>query len=381
MPPTPPTTDPEIDQEVRIRVYDNDLNPSSPIEEFICTFEPTADGFGAQLELEDKINGNSEYIRVANNALNWTNTVPAPTSLAKVTFEGGADGSTPTSSQIARAWDRFDDVEQINVNVLMSGGYTDVTILQKIDAVANKRKDAIGILDVPSNSQNPAAAVNFRNLLNLNSSRSLLYAPDIRVKDTATDRIIYIPPSGHVGQRIAYTDRVEGPSRSFAGLNRGIIRVLGLRHLYNSGQRQTLSESQVNYIRSVEGAGVTVWEQWTLQNKLSALSFGSVRRITDVLEKSISQSLLYGLQEPNDDFLAARIISAIRRYMDTLVYNRDIQPGFTVISDRTNNPPNVLGAGQRNVHVYFTPTLPANRIELTVVLTRQGADISALLAA
>ena len=367
--------------ELVVRVYDTDISVDTPVEEFDASFEDEIDGFGNSLDLESRINGVSNYIIVHNNYKNIAGAIHTVVSNPPTRLTGGENGASPTTLDVVQGWNDFKDNEQVDVNILINGGYTTQEVHRKMRDIANIRQDAVALLDMPSDKQSSNNAVIYRsNTLNINSNRVGLFTPDALIFDETHGKRIYIPPSGLVAQRIAYTDKVGTPSRSFAGLNRGIISVLGLRHLYDRGERGLLSGSQINYLRFLTGQGFALWEQWTQTSKLSALSYMSVRRITDVIEKSVSRALLYSLQEPNDDFLGLQIVQMVEDYLTTLVSSRDIQANFKVISDSSNNPPNVVGGGQRNVDVYFTPVLPANRILLTVVITRQGADISALLA-
>ncbi|WP_438451105.1 hypothetical protein, partial [Listeria monocytogenes] len=79
--------------------------------------------------------------------------------------------------------------------------------------------------------------------------------------------------SGWAGALCARTDRVANPSFSPAGLNRGIVNVLGTRYTYDQGQMDALFQAQVNYTQTFVGQGIALWEQQTLAAQMSALSW------------------------------------------------------------------------------------------------------------
>ncbi|MGF4020936.1 phage tail sheath subtilisin-like domain-containing protein, partial [Staphylococcus aureus] len=142
------------------------------------------------------------------------------------------------------------------------------------DSLAQQRGDCVALLDVPSNAQQFQQAINYRNLqLNLNSTYSALFAPDVLEADTINGKQQYVPFSGWAGALCARTDRVANPSFSPAGLNRGIVNVLGTRYTYDQGQMDALFQAQVNYTQTFVGQGIALWEQQTLAAQMSALSW------------------------------------------------------------------------------------------------------------
>jgi phage tail sheath protein FI len=272
------------------------------------------------------------------------------------------------------------DTEAIKVNILINGGYCSSTVQLAMDAVAAARGDAVAVLDVPSASQSVQSALDYRNItLNLNSSRSALYTPDVLIQDTYNNMPIYVPPSGYVAACFARTDYVAQPWYAPAGLNRGLLRVQGVRYKYNKDQRDMLAPAQVNYIRNFPGKGIAVWEQRTLQTKQSALSWVSVRRLFDVIEVSVSDFLLYSVHEPNDDWLRIQIVGAIGEFLEAVRLARGLKK-YLVKCDTENNPAWITGQGQLNVDLYAEPVLPAEKIQLKTIITRQGVDFQELIA-
>jgi phage tail sheath protein FI len=224
------------------------------------------------------------------------------------------------------------------------------------------------------------AAINYRNLqLNLNSTYSGLFSPDVLEADTINGQQQYVPFSGQAAARCAYTDSVANPSFSIAGLNRGLLSVLGTRYQYDQGEMDALFQAQVNYTQTFVGQGTALWEQQTLAAEMSALSWLSVRRIVNVIKVALYQFLLYSLQEPNDDFLGRQIVSSCSDYLQTIQNARGIT-AFTVVSDTSNNTAQDFNTGVRNVTVIIIPTIPVHIINLQVVISQQGVSFTEALS-
>lgn len=358
----------------QVKVFDMLINPSVPRETWDVTFHDNVDGFGQQTELAAKINdvsSGSKYIRVTNPARSYA-TVPLMFTTARMSLAGGNSGSAATDSDLVNGWNIFADKEQVNVTLLINGGYSSPAVQLKMDAIATTRQDAIAILDLPSSYQTPAAALDYRNnKLNLNSNYSAIYGPDLYILDSYNGIQLYVPPSGHIAAVYARNDRVADAWFAPAGLNRGQLKVLGLRQVYNSGDRELLAGAQINYVRKFPGQGYVVMEAWTLQAKMSALSFVPVRRLLIVVENAVAKALLYSLWEPNDPILRLQIVGMIADYLETIRKRRGINK-YLVVCDDSNNSPNTTGRGVLNVDVYVEPTLPVQQISLRMIVTRQG---------
>lgn len=376
----PPTiTNYVFSKEFKVQVFDMLQSVFFPVEEYLCSLDNALDGFGQQKEITQKINPYSNFIRVVSNAISFPLGQPAVYSVAQTRLVVGSSGSAVTSSDIANGWTQYQDVEAIDVQLLINGGYANPTVQLKMDTVAKLRGDAVSILDMPAANQKAQAAVDYRRLvLNLNSNRSAIYTPDLLIADTYNNKTLFIPPAGHAASVYARTDRVAEAWFAPAGLNRGILNVQDVRVRYTKGDRDLLQTSQINYTRFFPGQGKAIFEQRTLQANNTALSFMNVRRLMDILEKSISRSLLYNVFDPNDDFTRRQIVEKCRRYLTYIKQRRGINQ-FEVVCDKRNNPPYITGQGQLNVDIYVTPILPAEKIQLTAVITRQGANFQELI--
>jgi len=377
-----PVTAPTPTTQFKTNIFDSAISTSNPVETFDTTLEREIDGFGVQLEIEDVINNNSSLIRVKNNTIALLS-VPTifSTPAAATLFAGGNDGATITNSDLILGWDKFISTEIYDPTILINAGSgTNPAVQLKMDAVCQSRQDAVCILDVPPTQQAPNKAIDYRRLtLNLNSNRAMLVSPDTLQVDPFNNFQLFVPQSGKVAGRMAFTDRISNPGRSPAGPNRGIYsETLGVRFNYNDGEREVLARNRVNYARVFPGGGIILWEQFTLQDKFSALSFMNVRRIVDIIEQSIKVALRFSLQEPSDDFTRSQIVQIVTEFLDSLKTARILED-FGVQSDLANNPPAVRSAGQLNLDIFLIPILPAQKILLTANIVRSGVNISTLI--
>jgi phage tail sheath protein FI len=211
--------------------------------------------------------------------------------------------------------------------------------------------------------------------LNANSSYGAIYSSDPLTDDIYNGKKLYTPPSGWAAALCARTDRVAGPQFAPAGLNRGLVDILGLREEYNPQERTDLFNAQVNYIRKFVGLGTSVFEQSTLQAKASALSWLSVRRMINVIKVSVKDFLMFTIHEPNDDFTRRQVVSSVSDYLESWKNARGILD-YQVISDDSNNPPAKYNLGILTVTVFITPVIPVHEIQVDVVITKAGVSFS-----
>lgn len=347
-----------------------------PVESFLVSRDFRTDGFGRQMNIEEVINHRSAYIRVRQNPY----AVPVLPFLttAHEFLSGATNGSPAEEGQVALGWDLYRDPEQLDVNILIQGGYPSTAVQLKMDDICQDRMDCISVLDVPSGEQGVSPAISFRrNALNLDSSRSAMYSPDIKILDTYNDREIFVPPSGHAAAAYARTDAVAETWFAPAGMDRGRLNILGIRQIYNQGDRDALADAQINVIRVIPGAGYKIWGADTLQTMASALSNVNVRRLLNFIEKSISIAALYSVFEPNDAILQQRLKDMVNRFLQPIKYGEGLY-SFTVVCDESNNLPEVIASGDTMLDVYLDPVLPAKRIKLNAIVTKTGANFKEL---
>lgn len=361
-----------------LKVYDNSNPVGKALETWECTLTEGTDAAGTQTYVEDKVNPFSSYIQVVSNVAALAS-VPTLGTVAKSALGGGDSGAAPTSYQIANALRVFSDSQLYNTNVFINAGIADPVMQLALDQLVQDRGDAVALLDVPSSQQQFQAAIDYRNLtLNLNSTYSALFDPDLLTPDYINGKQIYVPPSGWAAALCARTDRVASPAASIAGLNRGLLPVLKQRYSFDDGKATALYNAQVNYARTFVGQGTAMWEQQTLAAQYSALSFLSVRRIVNVIKVSMYKFLLYALQEMNTDSIRRGIVNGATDYLDTIKNSGGLFD-FTVQCDNDNNPNAAANAGILVVTVVLIPQIPIHEIQLQVVISKRGVSFNETL--
>ena len=373
----PPVAAPDPTTIFTVRIFDDSISSSFPQEEFKVTYLDEVDGVGQQLEAVQRINAFSQLINVVSWVPSLLSAPPVVYATAKTSLSGGDSGSAVSNSQIALAWSTyFGDPERTKVQLLINGGYTDVTVHQAMTQVAEARGDAVAFLDVPSTSQTAEAAVTHRQLvLGIDSDYAALYSPDNLVSDTYNGKKLYTPPSGWAAAVCARTDRLVGASGAPAGLNRGIIPVLGSRYEYDGQERTDLFNAEINYMRKLIGSGTAIWEQVTLQSSNSATRWLNVRRMINVIKTSVKDFLMFSLQEPNDDFTRRQIVTACTEYLQSWKDARGILD-FSVVIDDSNNSAAAFNLGIQKVSFFITPIIPIHEIQVDVVSTKKGVSFS-----
>ena len=366
-------------QAFTVNVYSDQVSLVTPAETFSVSLLDSSNGLGIQLEIEQQINGISNYIRVASNVTAFL-TVPTVFSIAKTYLSAGSSGTAVTASDLINAWSNFEDPDRYSVQLLINGGYSLVPVQLAMLSLAESRGDAFCILDMPSSSQDTQAALDYRNLqLNINSNRGAIYTSDVYTTDPFSGKQFYCPPSGITAGVYAYTDNATFPWYAPAGLNRANLPIVSARYSYDLGDRDQLKNVEINYIRNMPGIGIAIMEARTLQTSQSALSFVSVRRLLDNIQAVAKKAQLYNLFEQNNAYTRTKVKGVVDTYCQYVANNNGINQWLTICDDR-NNPSFLASQGILVCDVLIEPTLPVERILMRYTITAQGVDLTSLVA-
>jgi len=365
--------------------YQNDDGVYELVETWKVSRKKKIDGFGKQLYLEDRINGVSKYIVVADSDL--VDTKLPKIQSTRLDLAEGSDGSAITSSELMTGWDNFINPAEVDIRLLLNGGETEVAVQTKMKTVAETRADCIAILDMPYASLNSVTdMVTFRETTqNFNSSYCALYSPWVKIYDSYNDRLVEVPPSGYIGAQMAYNDYVSNCWFAPAGFNRGVLDVISITDVFTEGERDVLYQTQINPLQTFRGEGNVIWGQKTEQAKASALDRVNVRRLMIVIEKAMAISLRSFLFEPNSELTRFRVEALLNEYLDKLSAQGAFQTegedsGYHVVCDETNNTPAVIDSNELRVDVFVKPTRAAEFIRLKATITKTGASFEELIA-
>lgn len=368
--------------------------PYSVVEAHLVSSDPTAtDDEGANIFVENWINDNSSYIRVATTAAFKNKSYKNKYQTTYTNLGGGVrnQGDSVLDGDIIEAFELYQDAESIDVNIFIDSNKS-TTVKQSILSICEARADAFGVLDVPkslvvNNKGNEAtdcrdyrfgnhSTYNF----NENSSYVATYANWLNIFDKWNSKYRWVPCSGHVAGIYANTDDVSEAWFAPAGLNRAIInQVRKLAWNPVKGERDILYKNGLNPIVSFPGQGKVIWGQKNMLDKSSAFNRVNVRRLFIIIGKAVSTALKYYLFEPNDTFTRLSVINMIDPFLRDIVARRGITD-YMIVCDGRNNTAERIDRNELWIDVYIKPTRSAEFIVLNLIATKTGASFTELVA-
>jgi hypothetical protein len=339
---------------------------------------------------------NSKYV-YATDPVDYSNThttwgQTASTSFAKppavslISLAGGTD-VVPTDSNLQTAYTLFENKEQVDISLVVTGDAS-VTVQQfVIDNVVTPRADCIALISPPSTAvvnQAGSETTNIQTWLTSLSRSSSYVVADSGWKyqlDKYNNVYRWVPLNGDVAGLCVYTDTVKDPWFSPAGFNRGAIKnCIKLAWNPTKTYRDTLYAAGVNPVVSFAGQGTVLFGDKTLQSKPSAFDRINVRRLFIALEKSIGTAAKFSLFELNDEFTRGQFVALVTPFLRDIQGRRGITD-FKVVCDTTNNTPNVVDSNQFVGDIYIKPARSINFIQLNFVAVGTGVDFTTIVNA
>ena len=307
----------------------------------------------------------------------------------KASLGSGTDDYTATNGEIATAYEKFDDAENIDLSLLLCGpsqtnadatGDTKATAVMDIatsrkDCVAfisPARADVVGVTNAITQTANVksfAEGLPSTSYASIDSGYKYMY-------DKYNDVYRYVPLNGDIAGLCARTDNVADAWWSPGGFNRGQIRgAVKLAFNPNQTQRDDLYKARVNSVVSFPGQGTVLFGDKTAQSKPSAFDRINVRRLFIVLEKAIATAAKFQLFEFNDEFTRAQFRNMVEPFLRDIQGRRGITD-FSVVCDDTNNTGDVIDRNEFRADIYVKPARSINFIQLNFIATRTGVAFS-----
>lgn len=359
---------------------------STPIEEFNCSrVESKLDGYGQNMYVETAIQASS-FIDIVDNTtiLNTVMPKPQPTIMW---LAQGSDGTTVTTSEMITSVSVFENTVKYPVTVLMDAGWAVSGYQVKLNELAIFRGDCVAILSTPYSAENDSNYINKlvdykHREANISSSYAAMYTPHVKITDPWNDRDIYIAPDGYVGGAVAYTAQNYEVWYPVGGFRRGMLSVVDVKRRFSespqgSGEMDYLYDNNINPIRFKEGGGIIIWGQKTTQDRPTALDRLNVRFLLIVIEKGGRDVLENFLFELNEESTRYRAQIVLESFMQSIKSRKGVYD-FKVVCDESNNTPEDIDNNRLNVDLFIQPTKAIEYINFRVVITRTGADFSAV---
>ena len=300
---------------------------------------------------------------------------------------GGTDDYAATVGELGAAFDRFDDAETVDINLLIGGaipaGTDGVTHATKLIDIAEKRKDIVAFIsprraDVVNVADSNTATSNVIAFFDqLASSSYAVFDSGYKFQfDKFNDVFRFVPLNGDIAGLCANTDNVADPFFSPGGFNRGQIRgAVKLAFNPNQTQRDDLYQARVNPVVTFPGQGTILFGDKTALSRPSAFDRINVRRLFILLEKAIATAAKFQLFEFNDEFTKAQFRNLVEPFLRDIQGRRGITD-FSVVADGTNNTGEVIDRNEFVADIFIKPARSINFIQLNFVAVRTGVAFS-----
>ena len=382
-----------VNDEMHIVVVDEDGGITGTSGEVLEVYDSVSKGSDAKTAQGDTnyyvdvLYNQSEYIywmdHVATGS-NWGSAVAGITFTALSapfarSLVSGADGSTVSTAELKTAYEKYNDADTVDVNLIIAGK-GNATHIDNLITIAENRKDAIVFVsperaDVVNVTNSTTQTTNVKGFFD--SIRSSSYAVfDSGYKytyDKYNDVFRYVPLNGDIAGLAARTDLIADSWFSPAGFNRGVIRgAVKLSYNPTQGQRDELYRARVNPVVTLPGQGTLLFGDKTGLSTPSAFDRINVRRLFITLEKAISTASKFQLFEFNDEFTRAQFRNIVEPFLRDVQGRRGITD-FSVVCDETNNSPDlVVDRNEFRADIFVKPNRSINFITLQFVATRSG---------
>ena len=397
--------------EMHIAVIDEDGGITGTAGTILETFEGVSQAFdakdstGASNYYPQVIYQKSKYIYwidhistlsdgVTKTGTTFDNTVGDAFVVSNTSLVSGTDDYVATNAELATAYEKFNDKENVDLSLLMCGpsqtsadatGDTKATAVMDI-ATARKdcvafispaRADVVGVANAITQTQN---VVGFADGLP-STSYAVIDSGYKYMYDRYNDVYRFVPLNGDTAGACARTDSIADAWFSPGGFTRGQIRgAVKLAYNPNQAQRDELYKSRVNPVVSFPGQGTVLFGDKTAQSKPSAFDRINVRRLFIVLEKAVSTAAKFQMFEFNDEFTRAQFRNLVEPFLRDVQGRRGLTD-FSVICDDTNNTGDVIDRNEFRADIFIKPARSINFIQLNFVATRSGVAFSEVAGA
>ena len=397
--------------EMHIAVIDEDGGITGTAGTILETFEGVSQAFdakdstGASNYYPQVIYQKSKYIYwidhistlsdgVTKTGTTFDNTVGDAFVVSNTSLVSGTDDYVATNAELATAYEKFNDKENVDLSLLMCGpsqtsadatGDTKATAVMDV-ATARKdcvafispaRADVVGVANAITQTQN---VVGFADGLP-STSYAVIDSGYKYMYDRYNDVYRFVPLNGDTAGACARTDSIADAWFSPGGFTRGQIRgAVKLAYNPNQAQRDELYKSRVNPVVSFPGQGTVLFGDKTAQSKPSAFDRINVRRLFIVLEKAVSTAAKFQMFEFNDEFTRAQFRNLVEPFLRDVQGRRGLTD-FSVICDDTNNTGDVIDRNEFRADIFIKPARSINFIQLNFVATRSGVAFSEVAGA
>jgi len=236
--------------------------------------------------------------------------------------------------------------------------------------VVTARPELGSVDDVVTNNKNLA----------INSSYGCTFYPFVKVRDTFSDSMLYVPPSVVALGTFSSSQRKSAVWFAPAGFTRGGLSegsaglpVIGVRQRLTSENRDKLYGANINPIASFPAEGIVIFGQKTLQVTPSALDRINVRRLLIFLKKEISTIASRILFDQNVQQTWDRFTGEVRPFLEGVKAGLGLTD-FKIVLDNTTTTPDLVDRNILYAKIFLKPARAIEFIALDFIITRSGAS-------
>jgi Phage tail sheath protein subtilisin-like domain/TIR domain len=245
--------------------------------------------------------------------------------------------------------------------------HAELALIDHCERMGNR----LAILDPPP-GLNPYEIVEWRrNVAEFDTMHAALYYPWVKVFDPDTDRMIWIPPSGHVAGSWAGSDREKGVWAAPA--NRPLAGVLDVAGRLPNREWDLLRDKGegINVIRALPTAGIRAWGARTLSSSRPQFADISTVRLTLSLISLIRGATSWAAFERS----TPRVWERLQRGVEAVLQNawrqgamvgETASEAFVVRCDEDVNPLELAAEGRIRVEFGFAPKVPGEFVRMRV---------------
>ena len=390
-----------VNDEMHIVVVDEDGGITGTAGEVLEVYDSVSKGSDAKTAQGDTnyyvdvLYNQSEYIYWMDHVVTGTNWGSA---VAGITFtalsapfarslESGSDGSTVNTAELKTAYEKYNDADTVDVNLIIAGK-GDATHIDNLITIAENRKDAIVFVspertDVVNVSNSTTQTTNVKSFFDsIRSSSYVVFDSGYKYTyDKYNDVFRYVPLNGDIAGLAARTDLIADSWFSPAGFNRGVIRgAVKLAYNPSKTQRDELYRARINPVVTLPGQGTLLFGDKTGLSTPSAFDRINVRRLFITLEKAISTASKFQLFEFNDEFTRAQFRNIVEPFLRDVQGRRGVTD-FLVVCDASNNTADVIDRNEFRADIFVKPNRSINFIQLQFVATRSGVAFEEVVGA
>ena len=313
-----------------------------------------------------------------------------------------SDSSTEKNSSVyytySRAIDTCADPESLVTDIITVPGLTLTGLTNKLIQTCENRADALAIIDLPSvytpeqeakvtskTSRYSGTVTGVASALKargLNSSYAATYYPWVQIRDTLSNRSVFVPPSVVALGAMSYGQATQelwfapaGFTRGGLTEGRGGIPVIGVSQKLSSKERDTLYENNINPIASFPAEGIVIFGQKTLQVTPSALDRINVRRMMIFVKREISKIASRLLFDQNVEVTWSRFTGQVNPFLST-VKSRLGLTDYRVILDKSTTTTDLIDRNIMYAKIFLKPARSIEFIAIDFTVTDSGASFA-----